>query len=284
MFQKMDATFAPFPTRRTTGHPGHRVLAGEGYEACFPTQGERGKEEEKEKRNAHMHETSFKTTRVAPAVGAASDHTHHLPPTPHTHTHTHTHTQPTLRPPAAPAPPPPPPGPRRASSRLAAAPPRSLSFDVIAALRGASSRLPRELVWLAGGGSTATWSEAVAARRCDSATRGVIYDAVAGVTCHFCRQKKLCGEPGCGRCEDRDPDQPCAGKSGQPRHLIQSVALIRPPAVNARVVKCFVNRPVTRNLAVVRPLAIGCATAWQRRGGAGVFDCAGQLAAFDDGV
>lgn len=113
-----------------------------------------------------------------------------------------------------PRPPPAPAGPRRSSERLAAAPPRSLSFDVIAALRGASARLPRELVRLAGGtGGTAQWSEAVAARRCDSATRGVIYDAVAGVTCHFCRQKKLCGEPGCRRCDARDADQPCDGKS-----------------------------------------------------------------------
>ena len=33
----------------------------------------------------------------------------------------------------------------------------------------------------------------------------------AGICCHFCRQKKLCGEPDCKRCIDRNPDIPCIG-------------------------------------------------------------------------
>ena len=86
---------------------------------------------------------------------------------------------------------------------------------MIAALRGGAGRLPRELVRLVGGGASGPtrWTEELAARRCDSATRGVLYDAVAGVTCHFCRQKKLCGEPGCPRCEARDAARACIGKS-----------------------------------------------------------------------
>ncbi|KAA6423084.1 MAG: hypothetical protein FRX49_07071 [Trebouxia sp. A1-2] len=44
-------------------------------------------------------------------------------------------------------------------------------------------------------------------RRCGQKGRGSIYDNVAGITCHFCRQKKLCGEEGCGRCSERDVNQ-----------------------------------------------------------------------------
>ncbi|KAL0034613.1 hypothetical protein WJX79_010469 [Trebouxia sp. C0005] len=50
-------------------------------------------------------------------------------------------------------------------------------------------------------------------RRCGQKGRGSIYDNVAGITCHFCRQKKLCGEEGCGRCSERDVNQVCIGKS-----------------------------------------------------------------------
>ncbi|XP_020102797.1 cell division cycle-associated protein 7-like isoform X2 [Ananas comosus] len=46
-------------------------------------------------------------------------------------------------------------------------------------------------------------------RRCDSKGRGSVYDPVLGICCHFCRQKKLCGEEDCRRCGDRDSDQPC---------------------------------------------------------------------------
>ncbi|KAL0053848.1 hypothetical protein WJX82_011725 [Trebouxia sp. C0006] len=50
-------------------------------------------------------------------------------------------------------------------------------------------------------------------RRCGQKGRGSIYDNVAGITCHFCRQKKLCGEEDCGHCSERDVDQVCIGKS-----------------------------------------------------------------------
>ena len=35
----------------------------------------------------------------------------------------------------------------------------------------------------------------------------------AGITCHFCRQKKLCGEADCRRCAFRDSSQDCIGKT-----------------------------------------------------------------------
>ncbi|KAH6761526.1 hypothetical protein C2S52_018959 [Perilla frutescens var. hirtella] len=50
-------------------------------------------------------------------------------------------------------------------------------------------------------------------RRCESKGRGSVYDPVYGISCHFCRQKKLCGEEDCKRCGDRDMDQPCIGKT-----------------------------------------------------------------------
>ncbi|CAN4086585.1 unnamed protein product [Withania somnifera] len=51
------------------------------------------------------------------------------------------------------------------------------------------------------------------ARRCNSKHRGTIYDPILGICCHFCRQKKLCGEEDCKRCGDSDMDQPCLGKT-----------------------------------------------------------------------
>ncbi|KAF3636013.1 cell division cycle-associated protein 7-like [Capsicum chacoense] len=51
------------------------------------------------------------------------------------------------------------------------------------------------------------------ARRCNSKERGTIYDPILGICCHFCRQKKLCGEEDCKRCGDSDMDQPCLGKT-----------------------------------------------------------------------
>ncbi|XP_060206572.1 uncharacterized protein LOC132634321 isoform X3 [Lycium barbarum] len=51
------------------------------------------------------------------------------------------------------------------------------------------------------------------ARRCTSKDRGTIYDPILGICCHFCRQKKLCGEEDCKRCGDMDMDQPCLGKT-----------------------------------------------------------------------
>ncbi|KAL3818498.1 hypothetical protein ACJIZ3_004403 [Penstemon smallii] len=51
------------------------------------------------------------------------------------------------------------------------------------------------------------------ARRCQSKGRGSLYDPVYGICCHFCRQKKLCGEEDCKRCSNLDMDQPCVGKT-----------------------------------------------------------------------
>lgn len=43
--------------------------------------------------------------------------------------------------------------------------------------------------------------------------RGSFYDPVLGICCHFCRQKKLCGEEDCNRCNTGDVNQPCTGKT-----------------------------------------------------------------------
>ncbi|XP_038895128.1 cell division cycle-associated 7-like protein [Benincasa hispida] len=51
------------------------------------------------------------------------------------------------------------------------------------------------------------------ARRCSSKGRGSVYDPVFGICCHFCRQKKLCGEEDCERCGNFDMDKPCIGKT-----------------------------------------------------------------------
>ncbi|XP_050218730.1 uncharacterized protein LOC126669327 [Mercurialis annua] len=56
-------------------------------------------------------------------------------------------------------------------------------------------------------------SPEASARRCESKGRGSIYDPVYGICCHFCRQKKLCGEEDCKRCGNLDVDQPCIGKT-----------------------------------------------------------------------
>ncbi|RCV41229.1 hypothetical protein SETIT_9G118900v2 [Setaria italica] len=55
--------------------------------------------------------------------------------------------------------------------------------------------------------------EALQERRCDSKGRGGVYDPVLGICCHFCRQKKLCGEEDCKRCGEGDLKQPCLGKT-----------------------------------------------------------------------
>ncbi|KAJ4974482.1 hypothetical protein NE237_007656 [Protea cynaroides] len=56
-------------------------------------------------------------------------------------------------------------------------------------------------------------SPEVLSRRCDSKGRGSVYDPIFGICCHFCRQKKLCGEEDCKRCGDLDMDEPCLGKT-----------------------------------------------------------------------
>ncbi|KAL6909446.1 hypothetical protein ACP4OV_001727 [Aristida adscensionis] len=55
--------------------------------------------------------------------------------------------------------------------------------------------------------------QALQERRCDSKGRGAVYDPVLGICCHFCRQKKLCGEEDCKRCGEGDLKQPCIGKT-----------------------------------------------------------------------
>ncbi|XP_024018359.1 cell division cycle-associated 7-like protein [Morus notabilis] len=49
--------------------------------------------------------------------------------------------------------------------------------------------------------------------RCSSRGRGGVYDPLFGICCHFCRQKKLCGEEDCKRCSNLDMDEPCIGKT-----------------------------------------------------------------------
>ncbi|KAI5441436.1 uncharacterized protein LOC127103246 [Lathyrus oleraceus] len=56
-------------------------------------------------------------------------------------------------------------------------------------------------------------SEESSARRCDSKGRGSVYNSVLGICCHFCRQKKLCGEEDCKRCGNCDVNEPCLGKT-----------------------------------------------------------------------
>ncbi|TKY44820.1 Cell division cycle-associated protein 7 [Spatholobus suberectus] len=51
------------------------------------------------------------------------------------------------------------------------------------------------------------------ARRCNSKGRGSVYNPVLGICCHFCRQKKLCGEEDCKRCGSFDVNEPCLGKT-----------------------------------------------------------------------
>uniref|UniRef100_A0A804JFK9 Zinc-finger domain-containing protein n=1 Tax=Musa acuminata subsp. malaccensis TaxID=214687 RepID=A0A804JFK9_MUSAM len=46
-----------------------------------------------------------------------------------------------------------------------------------------------------------------------SKSRGSVYDPLLGICCHFCRQKKLCGEEDCRRCGDGNINQPCIGKT-----------------------------------------------------------------------
>ena len=40
-----------------------------------------------------------------------------------------------------------------------------------------------------------------------------LHNHPTGITCHFCRQKKLCGEPGCPRCSRRSARAACIGKT-----------------------------------------------------------------------
>src|SRR5262249_56934537 len=53
--------------------------------------------------------------------------------------------------------------------------------------------------------------------------------------------------------------------AGQPRRRVQAVALIGPPAADADVIERLVNMPITTNLPIVRPFAVGRSPAPQRR-------------------
>ncbi len=67
------------------------------------------------------------------------------------------------------------------------------------------------------GGDVSSWAPAKQEQfqeiRCASAARGSMYDQRVGITCHFCRQKKLCGEPDCPRCSRRNANADCIGKT-----------------------------------------------------------------------
>ncbi|XP_028806397.1 cell division cycle-associated protein 7-like [Neltuma alba] len=56
-------------------------------------------------------------------------------------------------------------------------------------------------------------SAEASAVRCNSKGRGSVYNPVFGICCHFCRQKKLCGEEDCKRCGYFDVNEPCLGKT-----------------------------------------------------------------------
>ncbi|XP_073048457.1 uncharacterized protein [Primulina eburnea] len=63
------------------------------------------------------------------------------------------------------------------------------------------------------GGSLLMISPEALARRCERKGRGSLYNPVYGICCHFCRQKKLCGEEDCKHCGYLDMDEPCSGKT-----------------------------------------------------------------------
>ncbi|XP_073281868.1 uncharacterized protein [Primulina huaijiensis] len=62
-------------------------------------------------------------------------------------------------------------------------------------------------------GSLLMISPEALARRCERKGRGSLYNPVYGICCHFCRQKKLCGEEDCKHCGYLDMDEPCTGKT-----------------------------------------------------------------------
>ncbi|XP_031106633.1 cell division cycle-associated protein 7-like [Ipomoea triloba] len=70
-----------------------------------------------------------------------------------------------------------------------------------------------ELMKKAKNGFTYQPSPDALSRRCSSKARGSVYDPVYGICCHFCRQKKLCGEEDCKHCGELDMDQLCIGKT-----------------------------------------------------------------------
>ncbi|KAG2500771.1 hypothetical protein HYH03_001533 [Edaphochlamys debaryana] len=62
--------------------------------------------------------------------------------------------------------------------------------------------------------------QALEERRCQPGkSRSSTYDSKLGLSCHFCRQKTLCIEPGCPRCSLRVASAVCVGKSSCSRCL-----------------------------------------------------------------
>uniref|UniRef100_A0A803P7V4 Zinc-finger domain-containing protein n=1 Tax=Cannabis sativa TaxID=3483 RepID=A0A803P7V4_CANSA len=74
---------------------------------------------------------------------------------------------------------------------------------------------PANMPWvkIKGSGAALQLSPEASALRCSSRGRGGVYNSVVGICCHFCRQKKLCGEEDCKRCGNLDVDEPCIGKT-----------------------------------------------------------------------
>src|SRR5215510_320355 len=70
----------------------------------------------------------------------------------------------------------------------------------------------------------------------------------------------------------------------EPRGSVESVALVGPPAVDADVHHSFVNRPITRDLAIRRPAIVRRSTRRQWRRGARVIHRARECASLDDDV
>ncbi|XP_062118110.1 uncharacterized protein LOC133831731 isoform X1 [Humulus lupulus] len=72
---------------------------------------------------------------------------------------------------------------------------------------------PANMPWVNIKGSGLQLSPEASALRCSSRGRGGVYNSVLGICCHFCRQKKLCGEEDCKRCGNLDVNEPCIGKT-----------------------------------------------------------------------
>src|SRR6187401_2609168 len=76
----------------------------------------------------------------------------------------------------------------------------------------------------------------------------------------------------------------------EPRRRVETITLIRPPAVDAEIEHALVMRPVAADAALLRPFALGDVTALVRcasaalRGLALVLDGPGEMASFDDDV
>ena len=72
--------------------------------------------------------------------------------------------------------------------------------------------------------------------------------------------------------------------ASQPRVRVQAVALIRPPAIDADVIKRLVNRPITADSSIVRPFAVWRSPARQGRRRTRFVDRARKPPPFNHGV